>query len=190
MKGWFSNVTKKFLRVMWYVETIFREETYPFQDSNVSPSASRLIFYYISDEGCCRKIPNTLRISKASISGIIRRVSYAVATFVGSKLIRLPTTEVEVEELTGGYLGAHGFTQCIGAIDGTHVEIAEPSKHFLNFVYRKGYFSLIVQVVCDCKYCFQDTLKKWPGSVHGTRILLSSSINQRGNSYVCNMLWM
>ena len=40
--------------------------------------------------------------------------------FVGPKLIRLPTTEGEVQELTVGYLEAHGFPQCIGVIDGAH----------------------------------------------------------------------
>ena len=74
--------------------------------------------YYISDEDRYRKTANAFGISRASISRIIRRVSYAVMTLVGPKLIRLPTTGGEVQELTDRYLEAHGFLQCIGAIDG------------------------------------------------------------------------
>ena len=83
---------------------------------------------------------NAFGISRASISGIVRRVSYAATSFVGPKLIRLPITEREVQELTAEYLEAHGFPLCIGAIDGTHIEIAEPSEHYSDFINRKGYF--------------------------------------------------
>ena len=64
--------------------------------------------YYISDEGRYRKTANAFGISRASFSGIIRRVSYAVTTFVGLKATRLHTTEGEVQELTDGYLEALG----------------------------------------------------------------------------------
>ena len=88
------------------------------------------------------------------------RVSYAVMTFAGPKLIRLPTTEGEVQELNEGYLEAHGFPQCIGAIDGTHIEIAQPSEQYSDFINRKGYFSLQVRAVRDYKYCFQEVVVK------------------------------
>ena len=120
--------------------------------------------YHISDEGRYGKTANAFGISWASISGIIRRVSYAVMMFVGPKLIRLPATEGEVQELIDGYLEAHGFPQCIGAIDGTHIEIAQPSEHYSDFINRKGYFSLKVRAVRDYKYCFQEVVAKWPGS--------------------------
>ena len=134
--------------------------------------------YYISDDGCYRKTANAFAISRAFISGIIIRVSYAVTTFVRPKLIRLPTTEGKVQELTYRYLEANGFPQCVGVIDETHVEIAEPSEHYSDFINRKGYFSLNVQVVCDYKYCFQDIVVKWPGSVHDARLFLNCSINR------------
>ena len=78
--------------------------------------------------------------------------------------------------MTDGYLEAHGFPQCIDAIDGTHIEIAKPSKHYSDFINRKVYFSLNVQAVCDYKYCFQDIVVKWTGSVHDARIFLNFSI--------------
>ena len=78
---------------MRYVETISREEIYPSQDSSICRGASKLILVlYISDEGHYRKTVNTFGISRAYISGIIRKVSYTVTTFVNPKLMRFPTT--------------------------------------------------------------------------------------------------
>ena len=102
---------------------------------------------------------------------------YAVTTFVGPKLIRLPSTEGDVQELTNGYLEAHVLPQCIGATDGTHIEIAEPSEDHSDFINRKGYFSLNVWAVCDYNYCFQDVVVKWFGSVPDTQMFLNSSID-------------
>ena len=96
--------------------------------------------FYNSDDDRYRKTANAFGISRASISEIIRRASYTVTTFVGAKLIRLPTTEGEVQELTDGYLEARSFPQCICAIDEVHIEMAEPSEHYSDFINRKGYF--------------------------------------------------
>ena len=101
-------------------------------------------FDYISNKGRYRKTANAFGIYRASICGIIRKVSYAATTFVDSKLISLVTTEEVVQELTDGYLEAHGFPLCIGTIDGTHIEKAEPREPYSGFINRKGYFSLNV----------------------------------------------
>ena len=78
---------------MWCVETISKEETYPPQDSNIWWGTNRFILVlYITDGDRYRKTVNAFGISRASISGIIRSVSYIVTTFVGPKLMRLPTS--------------------------------------------------------------------------------------------------
>ena len=99
---------------------------------------------YISDKGRYRKTANASGISRAYISGITRKVSYAVTKILGPKLIGLPTTEGEDQEATDRYLEVRGFPQCISAIDGMHKKIVDPSVHCLDFINRKCYFSLNV----------------------------------------------
>ena len=65
--------------------------------------------YYISDEGRYIKTANTSVLFRASISGIIRRVSCTVTTVLRPKLIRLPTIEEEVQKLTDRFLN---YTHC------------------------------------------------------------------------------
>ena len=67
---------------------------------------------------------------------------------------------------------------CIWTVEGMHIEIAQPNKHYSDYDNRKGCFSLNIQDLCHYKYCFQDVMTKWPGSVYDLWFFLNSSINK------------
>ena len=93
--------------------------------------------------------------------------------------MKLPETVAEVENLTQRFLEHHGFPQCIGAIDGTHIAIRQPNQNYADCINRKGFTSVNVRALCDYRYCFLDVVMRWPGSVHGSRIFLQSNLNQK-----------
>ena len=76
-------------------------------------------------------------------------------------------------------LETHDFLECVWATDGTHIEIKEPNEHDSDYIDRKRYYSINVQVVCDYSYCFLDVVVKWLVSVHDSRIFLNSLINKK-----------
>lgn len=103
--------------------------------------------YYLSDEGCLRKTANTFGLSQSTVSVIIRQTCKAITDYLGPKYLRLLSTVPEVEKLFSGFLKDHGMTQCLGAGDGTHFNIKQPTVNPMDFINRKGRYSLNVQAV-------------------------------------------
>ena len=53
----------------------------------------------------------------------------------------------------------HGFPQCLGAIEGTHIRIKQPScSTRSDYINRKGNFTIDCQAAADYKYCFFDVI--------------------------------
>ena len=61
--------------------------------------------------------------------------------------MKLPETVAEVRNLTQIFLEQHGFTQCIGAIDGTHIPICQPNQNYAHYINRKGFTSVNFQAL-------------------------------------------
>jgi hypothetical protein len=62
------------------------------------------------------------------------------------------------------------FKNCIGAIDGTHIEVTVPASEQAVHMNRHGYCSQNVMAVCDFDMRFTFVVAGWPGSAHDTRI--------------------
>lgn len=66
-----------------------------------------------------------------------------------------------------------GFPNVMGIVDGTHIRIRSTEQQYIN---RKFYHSLNVQVICDGRGLFTNVYVNWPGSSHDAFILRQSSV--------------
>ena len=96
-----------------------------------------VILYYLSDEGHMRKTANAFERSRSSVSLILHRVMCAISLQLGPKYIKVPMTDKTVQEKVESIYRAFSIPQCLGAIDGTHIEIQQPSANSTDYINHK-----------------------------------------------------
>ncbi|KAL6880595.1 hypothetical protein ACP4OV_012160 [Aristida adscensionis] len=74
------------------------------------------------------------------------------------------------------------FNDCIGAIDGTHVQVVVPKSKVMQYTDRHGYTSQNVMAVCDFNMRFTFVLAGWPGSVHDMRVF-NDAMHKYGHKF-------
>lgn len=71
------------------------------------------------------------------------------------KLICMPApTEERWQEISGEFLKYANFPNCIGAVDGKHIRIIQPTATGSLYHNYKHFFSTVLLAVCDANYCF------------------------------------
>ncbi|KAK2181225.1 hypothetical protein NP493_405g01000 [Ridgeia piscesae] len=89
--------------------------------------------------------------------------------------VQLPTQQ-QADRQKAKFLRLAGFPNVVGCIDGTHVRIQAPPTNEHEYVNRKNFHSINVQVICDADLRIVNCIVKWPGSVHDSRILRESEL--------------
>ncbi|XP_052813301.1 putative nuclease HARBI1 [Mya arenaria] len=124
-------------------------------------------------------------LSSSSVCRAVRRVIRIMAKLAK----RVVSFRRDVGVCKAEFYALAGFPNVIGLIDGTQVRVRAPHEFEADYVNRKGYHSINVQMVCDAKLRFMNVVAKWPGSVHDSRIFrescLASELEQgQHNGYI------
>lgn len=90
-------------------------------------------------------------VGKSTVCEIVHDVCDAVVDILLPRIIKWPTGE-KLRSVIDGFLATWGYPQCAGAIDGTHIPIIAPSESSSDFFNRKGFYSIVLQVVVDHQY--------------------------------------
>lgn len=69
-----------------------------------------------------------------------------------------------------------GFPQCIGAIDGTHIEIRPAAKDAVDYFNYKGWYSIVLLAVVDYRYRFMYINVGSPGRCNDSQIFECSTL--------------
>lgn len=114
-------------------------------------------------------------VCKSTVYQVYRRVCKAVVTHVTDEFIKFPTG-AKAQEVMEAFERKKGIPGVLGAIDGTHIPIKCPKNHSDQYINRKGFFSGLLQVICDPDLFITDAFCGYPGSVHDARVLHNSPI--------------
>lgn len=129
-----------------------------------------LTLYYLGQGGNFRAIANQFGIAVSTVSVIVRQVTSAINTYLLPDLIKFPTSEEQISAT----MKTFRFPNCVGAIDGSHINIKRPSVYPTDYYNRKGNYSILIQGVCDGNGKFLSVSCGHPGSIHDARMLRRS----------------
>ena len=115
-----------------------------------------------------------LQVTQPTACRAIHRVTNGLCRKI-KDFVKFPD-ENSLPRIKDGFFNIRGFPGVIGCVDGTHIWIIGPHENEKDYVNRKGYYSINVQVICDHRGRIINIVAKWPGSTHDSRILRSSHI--------------
>lgn len=88
------------------------------------------------------------------------------------EVVKLLTTETPLaSRITDDPKYKTFFTDCLGALDGTHIDVYLPPADQPRYRNRKGHLSQNVLAVCNFGMEFTYILAGWEGSVHNSTVL-------------------
>ena len=104
-----------------------------------------ITLYLLKDTGSITITVNAFGVSAPAVSKTIRSVCNAINTNLGPRYLKLPRDN-EFYETVNLFQGRFGFSQVLGAVDGTHIAINKPTEN------SQGYFSYKMKyILLMCK---------------------------------------
>ena len=122
-----------------------------------------LIFlWYMANSNSLREISDKFNVAQGGAHRFISRLLRDIHHF-SHRYIRWPDNHSK-EQNARQFLCTSGLPNIIGAIDGCHIRISRPSKHGNSYLNRKGYYSILLQGVCDWRGKFTHVFigPPWP----------------------------
>ncbi|XP_031335321.1 putative nuclease HARBI1 [Photinus pyralis] len=111
----------------------------------------------------------------------IHEVTECIDNHLAPEHIIFPNTRRELNINKELFMQHFNFPGVVGAIDGTHVAILKPVIEEHNFVNRKGFHSLNVQIICNSNLRILNINANYPGATHDSFIWRQSQIREYMN---------
>ncbi|XP_050811963.1 uncharacterized protein LOC127052409 [Gopherus flavomarginatus] len=121
-----------------------------------------------------RSVWNQFGVGKSTVGAAVMQVAKAIIKLLLRKIVTLGNVQVIVDGFA-----AMGFPNCGEAIDGTHIPILALEHQGTQCINRKGYFSMVLQVLVNHKGRFTNIHVGWPGRVHDARVFRNTTLFKR-----------
>ena len=165
-----------FLKLVERLEPLLRrEQTFA---KNTIPVARKvaMTLYFLGQGVNYLAVGNLFGAAVSTVCVAVNDTVKAIVQTLTPELIRFPSTEAELAAAMNTF---GKFPNCVGAFDGTHIPIKRPNKYGTDYYNRKGYYSILMQGVCDGIGKFLSVSCGFPGSMHDARMLRMSGFYER-----------
>ena len=202
---WWEDIAKNFSPQAWIQNFRMSQDTFTYLCSKLKSIIAKedtimrkaivaekrlgIAVWFLATGADYRTIGHLFGVSKATVCVVVKEVCSAIVQLMLPQYIRLPGGNA-LKAVIGGFKTDHGFPQCGGAVDGTHIPIVSPHECPADYYNRKGFHSILMQGVVDDKGLFTDIYIGWPGRVHDARVFANSSLYHRGNNKTLFPNWV
>lgn len=98
-------------------------------------------------------------MGRATAIRSVRRVTNSLV-HLAPEIIQWPNKD-QIEHIISEFKTTSGFPDVLGAIDGTHIKISKPKADGSGYINRKGFHSIILQVLLLFVTKLMKTLVLW-----------------------------
>ncbi|XP_037951571.1 uncharacterized protein LOC119682257 [Teleopsis dalmanni] len=117
-------------------------------------------------------------VSKASVCVILKEFCSEVWRVMAPQYLSADfLTEEKLEKCVKGFKKI-GFPQCFGAIGGCHIEIKPTKKDALDYFNYKGWYSMVLLALVDCRHQFMYINVGAPGRCNDSSVFEKSSLKK------------
>ena len=134
-----------------------------------------LTLWFLSTGTDYRTIGHLFGVSKSTVCVVTKEVCASIVQCMLPDYVQVPTGAA-LEEVVKAFKTDHGFPQCAGAVDGTHIPIMSPQECPADYYNRKGWHSIILPGTVDSNGRLVDIYVRWPGRVHDAWVFANSSL--------------
>ena len=140
--------------ILRIVDELRNDLEYPVTRQGSLPAASQvMVALRMYATGCFQNlVAETIGIDQSTASRTIHRVTNALLHRMHD-WVCLPTQQVADQQKVK-FLRLAGFPNVVGCIDDTHVRIQSPTANEHEYVNRKNFHSINVQVMCNLSSIF------------------------------------
>ena len=115
-------------------------------------------------------VGDSIGVHKSTISRVIYRVSLVLAQELPN-YVTFPVDKEVMKSKIDKFYEIAEFSGIIGCADGTQTVFKLLNLEGYEYVNRKGYHTLNVQLMCNAECKIISCVVKWPSSTHNSRIL-------------------
>lgn len=129
----------------------------------------------LANQDSYREIGNLFGLEKSTVCFIFHSICHILAS-LRFEYIKWPSAHQQ--QLTSRVVyRQHGFPNCIGFVDGCHIQILGPARNPVDYYNRKEVHSIILQAVCNEKLEFINIYLGHTGRAHDARVFRESQLS-------------
>lgn len=112
-----------------------------------------MFFRFLATGRTYTDLQYSFRMGITTISQIVNEVCLVIWETLHDECIPTRTPNMW-QDISDGFLQKSNFPNCIGALDGKHIRIVNPTGGGSMFYNYKHFYSIVLLAMCDADYCF------------------------------------